>query len=307
MDRDVFRLIILAIGLLIMAGIYFFDSGRRQQAKGQKPWYKESENNQEDADVMEYVRTVHRDDHEYHIHPVKTNDQEGFNPGYVDQENAPITSEPQGEKPVVDESLQSVEAELISALNDTEDWDEDSQGMEGEDLLPPFSSALDAKVDSELEINAALLEPIADPDKDKESKYQSDPIEAPSIVVLHLIAPNGALYQGKEISEAFAKADLRFGSMEIYHHVDYQLNQELFSIANIREPGTFPEQMTYFETDGMILFMQPMTIDNPLQIFDKMIACADTLFNELGGEMLDDKRQPITQSYIDQQRQWLEG
>ena len=67
MDRDILRLIILIIGLLVMAGIYYFDPGRRQKAGRGKPWYAETEDSSEysdahESDAEEYVRVVKNDD-----------------------------------------------------------------------------------------------------------------------------------------------------------------------------------------------------------------------------------------------------
>ena len=310
MDRDVFRLIILIIGLMIMAGIYYFDPGRRQQARGQKSWHEGEESDAYNADVEEYVRAVHKDNEPLDFDQQSEHQQaheETYDQGQVNQSST-LPDIKRVSKPdvVAAKSVRSAEAQLISALSDAEDFDEeDSQLTSQGDLLSPFNDGLNANVDSELEINAALLEPLADPDPDVvENNVVTEP---PSIIMLHLVIDSGTPYQGKDIGGAFAKADLRFGSMDIYHSFDYQLNEEVFSVANIREPGTFPEQMTYFETDGMILFMQPMTLENPLEVYDKMIACGDTLFQELGGQILDDKRQPVTQAYLDQQRQWLAG
>ncbi len=308
MDRDVFRLIILAIGLLIMAGIYFFDSSRRAQTRDQKSWDENLDDYSSESEIMEYVRKVDRDDNDYNHSEDKTENPQPILKGRVSNEDDDSQSPHyQTNTQAENESYRSAEAALITSLNDTVDLDDEEIEFSGSgEFLSPFADdELSAKVDTELEINAALLEPLADPDKDPEAAYESDTDQPPSIILLHLVATEGSLYQGNVLSEAFTKADLRHGSMEIFHFVDYQKNQELFSVANIREPGTFPEQMTYFETDGMILFMQPVAVENPLQVFDKMVECADILFKELGGEILDDKRQPITQSYLQEQRKWL--
>lgn len=318
MDREVFRLIIVIIGLLVMAGIYYFDPGRRQQLRDGKPWKNKDEKFSDDSDSADYVRTDQRDS-DQNLNIVgddsgsQANDQQ-----FIDQEienhkqTISETTRQQNRDSYISEISDDSQADLSSALNDAEHFDvedlkeHDSQST-GEKILSPFSEELDDKVDSELEINSALLEPLADPDTDSKTDETRKEAEAPSVIMMHLVARNGAFYQGPAINDAFIKAELQYGNMEIYHYMDYQQNRELFSVANIREPGTFPEQMTYFETDGMILFMQPQTIDNPLQVFDKMVACADILFKELGGEILDDKQQPISKEYLEQQRYWLKA
>ncbi|HFD11937.1 MAG TPA: hypothetical protein ENJ32_05665 [Crenotrichaceae bacterium] len=314
MDREVFRLIILIIGLLVMAGIYLFDPGRRQQAREKKPWHEEGDGCSSDSEIMEYVRTVNRDedqlnfdedlserdDSDVQLQDLKTVVQKQA----VHYQNSSVTVS-QTDAQAANKSVSTAEAELISALNESEAPDDEDGRLftEGE-LLSPFSSKFEAELDSELEINASLLEPLADPDT-AANQDQGESEKAPSIILLHLVAEDGTMYPGQAINNAFRKAELHYGSMEIYHYRDQQHNQDLFSAANIREPGTFPEQMDRFETDGIILFMQPMTVENPLQVFDKMVVCADTLFTELGGKMLDEKRLPITKRYLEQQRRWL--
>ena len=180
-----------------------------------------------------------------------------------------------------------------------------SDRQSDDEFFSPLSMDWAENIDSELEINAALLEPLDDPDPSPEITDVTTNTERPTILMLYLVNTGDRQYQGDDISKAFAKAGLRIGSMDLFHYVDYQENKELFSVSNMREPGTFPEQMTYLETEGMILFMQPMTLSNPAETYEKMIECADTLYTELGGKILDEKRQPVTQAYLDQQRRWL--
>jgi cell division protein ZipA len=302
MDKDVFRLIIVSIGLLVMAAIYFFDPGRRQQAQGQKPWHDHDDVYSDDSEVMEYVRGNQLADN---------NDSEQSQNNQEDQEfqnnESFKTSSIPTQNSIVADAIRSPEQELMNELDSADAYDdEDSQLLldaRDSDFLTPFSNEFSDKIDSDFEISESLLLPRSDPDPDATDDVETN--ERPTIVMLYLVNKDGVHYQGKAISDAFAKAGLRYGSMDIFYAMDFQSNKELFSVANMHEPGTFPEQMTYFETEGMILFMQPMAIDNPLEVYDKMVACADMLFVELGGEILDDKRQPVTQAYLDQQRQWL--
>jgi len=291
---------------LVMAGIYYFDPGRRQQAQAKKNWQNVDDRFPNDADMTSYVKTVHRDDTDEQSQHVQARNQQTDDA--FDDETAAVSESLNQTHGGVHSSelVNGSNSESAATLQSSEAFDgKDEQTAETE-LASPFNDGFDAKVDSELEINAALLEPLDDPDKDAENASgENEATEAPSIIMLHLVATDGLPYQGKVISDAFMKASLRYGSMEIYHYVDAQQDRELFSVANIREPGTFPEQMSYFETDGMILFMQPQAVDNPLQVFDMMVACADTLFKELGGEILNDQHQPVTQDYLEQHRRWL--
>lgn len=333
MDRDVFRLVILIIGLLIMAGIYYFDSGRRQKTAGHKSWYEENEDSTNYPDSEEYVRVVSNDSYasdDQQLYEEQEDDQEpektvrttfGQNstiselvqktPHQANLKTDPDPDSELGSEPEAFSTnlLDDSEDDLVSELNTNEDTPDQerrfSDRLSDEEFFSPLSMEWDDNVDTELEINAALLEPLNDPDPSAEIEKDTDKPERPSILMLYLVNNGETPYQGKELSQAFSKAGLKYGSMDLYHYVDYQLNQELFSVSNMREPGTFPEQMNYLEVEGVILFMQPMTLSNPAEVYEKMIVCADTLYTELGGEILDDKGQQINQAYLDEQRRWL--
>lgn len=341
MDRDIFRLIILIVGLLVMAGLYYFDPGRRQKTGRERPWYAEGEDSSEYSDTLsdadEYVRVVKTDDYasdNLNLHEEQEFDQQPeqsfqrkagqfssiselviqSNPQEITElepETKPTIEREQELKsgPLVASSEVVYEERRQSEFDDNDDTSHQqrrfSDGLSDEEFFSPLSMDWAENVDSELEINAALLEPLGDPDPTPEITEETNQIERPTILMLYLVNTGDIPYQGEEITKAFSKAGLSYGSMDLFHYVDYQQNKELFSVSNIREPGTFPEKMTYLEVEGMILFMQPMTLSNPAETYEKMITCADTLYTELGGQILDEKRQPVTQAYLDQQRRWL--
>ncbi|MEE9345425.1 MAG: cell division protein ZipA C-terminal FtsZ-binding domain-containing protein [Methylococcales bacterium] len=321
MDRDIFRLIILIIGLLVMAGIYYFDSSRRLKTERQKPWYAESEDSSEYPDSEEYVRVVSNDSDgsdDQQLSENLENDQEqeksfrkkiGQYSSISELVQQSQTNQKTDPESFVTNPIDVSEDKAVSALNDTNEIGGEgirfSDRHSDDDLFSPLSMEWDESIDSELEINAALLKPLGDPDYNLEITKDTDGPARPSILMLYLVNTGEVPYQGKDIGQAFEKAGLKYGSMDLYHYTDYKLNQELFSVSNMREPGTFPEQMDYLEVEGIILFMQPMTLSNPAEVYEKMIVCADTLYTELGGEILDDKGQQINQAYLDEQRRWL--
>ena len=344
MDRDIFRLIILIIGLLVMAGLYYFDPGRRQKTGREKPWYAEGEDSSEysvtDTDTDEYVRVVKTDDYasdNQHLYEEQEFDQQpeqSFQKKVgqfssiselVIQSKPQATTEfePEPQSQTTTEFEPKLKPESFASSSEVvreekihsefDDIDDNSlrqqrrfsDRLSDEEFFSPLSMDWAENVDSELEINAALLEPLGDPDPTPEITEETNQIERPTILMLYLVNTGDIPYQGEEITKAFTKAGLSYGSMDLFHYVDYQQNKELFSVSNIREPGTFPEKMTYLEVEGMILFMQPMTLSDPADTYEKMITCADTLYTELGGQILDEKRQPVTQAYLDQQRRWL--
>jgi len=80
----------------------------------------------------------------------------------------------------------------------------------------------------------------------------------------------------------------------------------LFSIASLVEPGTFPiKDMENFQCPGIVLFFQPPQVDDPLSVFDDLVATCHELSVRLGGEEWDEKRQPLSHEKIQQMRNRL--
>jgi cell division protein ZipA len=122
--------------------------------------------------------------------------------------------------------------------------------------------------------------------------------DEPLIIALTLFAPRNAPYRGEVLHRAFARCRLEHGSMGLFHrHVASGDDGGLpvFSVANLVEPGSFSvTQMDDIVTPGICVFMQlPGPIDG-IQGFEMMLALADSLRDELGGELRDENRSTLT-------------
>ncbi|MGQ0658177.1 MAG: cell division protein ZipA [Chromatiales bacterium] len=129
------------------------------------------------------------------------------------------------------------------------------------------------------------------------------------IVALYIRAPDGAVFEGPSILRALVAVDMHFGEMSIFHHYGVgQLlaPQPLFSAANMFEPGTLnPAEMQVFTTGGIALFMQLPCLREASLVFELLLNTAQRLAELLGGEVLDDTRQPLTSRGIEQLRELL--
>ncbi|MFA7618256.1 MAG: cell division protein ZipA C-terminal FtsZ-binding domain-containing protein [Thiohalomonadaceae bacterium] len=118
------------------------------------------------------------------------------------------------------------------------------------------------------------------------------------IVVLGVTAAHGREYAGADLASTFTKAGLYFGDMGIFHApVDLERPQGpmLFSVANMVEPGTLePEKLKLLTTPGLFLFTRLPGRVNGVETFDHLHATARFLVRELGGEVCDERRQPLT-------------
>jgi cell division protein ZipA len=103
---------------------------------------------------------------------------------------------------------------------------------------------------------------------------------------------------------------MRYGSMSIFHYYgETQDENTLFSMANMVKPGTFDlDNMKSFQTPGVSFFMALPLKDSTgkvsaMEAFDKMLAIARRLAQNLQGEMRDEQRSVMTGQTIEHCRQ----
>jgi cell division protein ZipA len=112
------------------------------------------------------------------------------------------------------------------------------------------------------------------------------------ILVLYVRATRSD-FLGPQLLEAFRGEGLEFGKYGAFH-LAADSGEPVFSVADMVEPGSFPEDdMDSFATGGMTIFMVlpgPAGIDG----LARMIACARKLANILGGEVLDETGSTLT-------------
>lgn len=122
------------------------------------------------------------------------------------------------------------------------------------------------------------------------------PPPGPIILQLHVAAAEGR-FDGAAIVRAAGLCGLEPGEMDIFHRYDPERTQDpLFSMANMLKPGTFPfGAMAGFDTPGLTLFSQAEGDPGDSERLDTMLATAYALAAELDGQVLDDRRQPLTE------------
>ena len=125
---------------------------------------------------------------------------------------------------------------------------------------------------------------------------------APFLIQISVVA-KGGFFNGLQLRDSLDDLRLIYGDMGIYHRYDREYRVPLFSVASLVEPGTFPiKDMENFECPGVVLFFQPPQVDEPLEVFDDLVATCHELALNLGGVEWDEKRQPLTREKINQMR-----
>ncbi len=113
--------------------------------------------------------------------------------------------------------------------------------------------------------------------------------EKQRIVSVRVCAPAEAPWAGSSLLSAFEAHGLVFGRYQVFHrrHID---GRSLFCVASLVEPGTFDvASMPAQEFKGITLFaVLPGPLD-PLLTVDEMLSAARELAGELPGMLLDAK------------------
>jgi FtsZ-interacting cell division protein ZipA len=102
--------------------------------------------------------------------------------------------------------------------------------------------------------------------------------------------------RGRLIERAVARLGLEFAPSRVFQmkSVAAEGGRELFTLANMVEPGTFdPAAWDRLVTPGVTLFMNVPLVPHPAAVFDKMTDAARAIAEEAGGQLLDQDRKPL--------------
>lgn len=146
--------------------------------------------------------------------------------------------------------------------------------------------------------DAGTPEPRAEeaPEADR-LRPQRPPAGEESLFVLHVASRDESFFDGPDIHAALQAQKLKFGLHDIYHRIT-EVNgvpESVYSVANILKPGFLdPVEADHLRTPGLALFLVlPGPIEGTRAMRD-MLDTAQALADELGGEVLDDKRSLLT-------------
>ena len=202
---------------------------------------------------------------------------------------------------------------------DSEDYDE--AGYEGgvagsdvdeeeEEYDDEFFAAHAAAVDGDARLDEQALKPSHKPAvvqlvKSAAPARQTVHLELPKLIEFSLVASADQGFNGQELSDAFARVGLTYGSVKVFERVDKNRLVD-YAVASMKDPGTFPDDdLESFYCPGIVFYMQPRELDKPVLVFDDFIETIDILAEELDGVVWDNQRQPLTAETIAQFRQIL--
>jgi len=126
-------------------------------------------------------------------------------------------------------------------------------------------------------------------------------------VVMTVMARRGESFSGDALRHAFERADLYHGDMNIFHRHEEPRDHgtpTLFSAANVLAPGHFePAGMETLSSPGIAMFMRLPGPDSPVDAFQQMLEAAKNVAEDLDGTLCDETRSTLTPQSINHLRE----
>ncbi|RBO83262.1 MULTISPECIES: cell division protein ZipA [Marinomonas] len=147
---------------------------------------------------------------------------------------------------------------------------------------------------------------LDDMDEDESEDDDANMAEIEEVIVINIFAPEEQNFAGMELLQLILNCGMRYGEMDIFHrHEDgFDRGRVQFSMANAIEPGTFDlDTMGESDCPGVSFFMGLPGPKNSMKAFDFMLETAQTLVRNLGGELRDERRSPMSDQTIAHCRQ----
>lgn len=191
---------------------------------------------------------------------------------------------------------------VYEGVSDEFDVEEDEDEFD----MFPLDSVVDgdALLDDEA-IKPTPKEPASQALRREAAKPAAPRYELPGLIEFSIVARADQGFNGEELFDAFERVGLKYGSVKVFERVDKNRMVD-FAVASMVDPGTFPDtDLDDFYCPGIVFFMQPREVDQPLAVFDDFIETMDILAEELDGVVWDNQRQPLTAETIAQFRQML--
>lgn len=125
------------------------------------------------------------------------------------------------------------------------------------------------------------------------------------IIALFVLSSPEQPFQGLDLFAVFEELGMRYGRMKIYHHYglgELKVDEPIFSVANLVEPGTFDPTADDFQTVGVAMFMRLPGPFGGRVALELLLNNAQKLAELLEGTVVDERRQPLAQPTIEQLR-----
>lgn len=283
------RIVLVIIGVLIIAGVYFLSARKRQQDS--RVTYDRRFSRMDIPDVILDEDGEPRDpndDWEIITRPASPP------PPPADMPPPRMREQPAAAKPRIPASLEpriSVPQDVVlppedSVLNDL-------PAVRNDAVVAPEPSNARRRSDQLDLFGAPEAPPPARPSRTT-NRAAAPPPAAPlppddGIIMLYVRAREGQPITGTNLVKGFNAVGMQHGDMDIFHHFgagELTCDTAVFSAANMFEPGTFDlGRIEAFRTAGVALFLQlPGPLDGPVA-FELLLNTAQRLTELVGAEL----------------------
>jgi cell division protein ZipA len=270
------RWILLAAGLLLIAGIYAWGVRARRRAAAPE---HERMVRVEPARTVSVVAEPDPDEFEAPVaEPVSTEPAAPEDDPFGEFEAEPTPRRPAG----TGRREPRIEPQLDSRFEPAAPHSRLEPTLERE-VTPAVAPAADERP-------APAMEPSRKPPSQK-------------IIAVRVVAAAGAQFAGERLLEALHADGFTFGRYQIFHRLD-DAGRPLVSLASLKEPGTFdPATMPGAQFRGIALFA---VMPGPLpgvRAFDELIVTARALAATLDGQLQDERGAPLSLQRLGQLRE----
>ena len=156
----------------------------------------------------------------------------------------------------------------------------------------------DEAVQAEMDLIDSAVGSAASPNAELGRRVSED---FDRIVTLYVAAKAGQLLRGPDIVVAAEKAGLTYGHMNVFHRLveSHPERGPIFSVANIRKPGSFEmAEIQSLETPAIAFFLTLPAPLNALDAWDSMQPTAQRMAELLDGVVLDEQRNALGRQRI---------
>jgi cell division protein ZipA len=189
---------------------------------------------------------------------------------------------------------------LDVSQNPGESIGEERQAEDSGPLSAGDRFAADRLVDVEIRpIERSVAQPGDQHPNKQASRQAAD--EPQMTILLTILAPQGRPYQGPDILATAQELQLKFNESGVLDYLGEGKagGAPVFSIAHLREPGTFdPSTIETLSTPGLLMFMHfPGPLEEVASV-ELMVSMARQLAQKLGGIVCDEHRNKMTAQAI---------
>jgi cell division protein ZipA len=302
------RWILIALGVLFVAGLWFWETRRGRAAAESPPTERPLERTEPTLQAGEETEGAPVPDEQPALEPapIRATRRERVGPP-----DPPIVEIPAGVEPElarrpppepelplkisyrdIQDELDALPPDLEKRIPTTDEYSRSEPWVRTQPLDRNELRKAQAEEDA-----AAAAEAGSSQQEAGESTTADGASARQRIVALRLIAGRDR-WNGKSVIEALEAEGLTFGKYSIFHRARED-GKSIFYVASMVEPGSFdPEVADTLSFPGISVFaVIPGAVDAPTT-FDMMLATAKRLAERLGGQLQDEQGSTLTMQRV---------